>query len=77
MALSLSGADGSRKSSCMKSTPVTGAIAKKSIATTRPLPGAPTRLAATWLQPPGAAPRSMTRAPFFRKRALSSISASL
>ena len=27
---------------------------------------APTRLAATWLQPPGAAPRSTTRAPGFR-----------
>ena len=30
----------------------------------------PTRFAATWLQPPGAAPRSSTRAPFFRKRIL-------
>ena len=31
---------------------------------------APTRLAASWLQPPGAAPRSITRAPFFRNARL-------
>ena len=29
--------------------------------------GSPTFFAATWLQPPGAAPRSSTRAPGFRK----------
>ena len=35
------------------------------------------RAAATWLQPPGAAPRSSTRAPFFRKWNLPSSSISL
>ena len=43
----------------MKSTPGIASISRMSMATTRPLPScAPTRLAATWLQPPGAAPRS-------------------
>ena len=47
-------------------------------AVTLPLPSADrTRLAATWLQPPGAAPRSTTVMPGLRKRCLSSISISL
>jgi len=48
------------------------------MATTRPLPSAaPTRFATTWLQPPGAAPRSTTLAPSRNRRCLSSISISL
>ena len=48
------------------------------MATTWPLPAAErTRSAATWDQPPGAAPRSTTRLPGFRRRCLSSISMSL
>ena len=70
IAFSLSGAAGSRKSSCAKSTPAIGSIGSRSMATTRPCRGAPTRLAATWLQPPGAAPRSITRAPVFRNARL-------
>ena len=42
-----------------------GSMSRMSIATTRPR--APTRFAATWLQPPGAAPRSTTRAPDLRR----------
>ena len=61
----------------MNSTPAIGSIASMSIATTRPRAGASTRSAATWLQPPGAAPRSTTRSPFFIICALSSISVSL
>src|SRR5664279_196006 len=41
------------------------------------LGAAPTRLAATWLQPPGAAPRATTVRPGLRKWYLSSISISL
>ncbi len=37
-------------------------------------PSALTRATATWVQPPGAAPRSTTRAPGFRKPNLSSSS---
>src|SRR5436309_10453506 len=48
------------------------------MAITLPLPlVAPTRLAAIWLQPPGAAPRSTTVMPGLRKWYLSSISISL
>src|SRR5262249_36874418 len=71
------GAAGSRKSRLTKLTPGTGSIGRTSMAITLPCLGAPTRSAATWLQPPGAAPRSTTRAPFLRKRALSSISMGL
>ena len=42
-----------------------------------PALAAPTRFAATSLQPPGAAPRSTTRPPGFSRRYLSSISISL
>ena len=48
------------------------------MATTWPLPSAErTRSAATWAQPPGAAPRSTTRLPGLSRRCLSSISISL
>ena len=40
-------------------------------------PSAFTRSTATWVQPPGAAPRSTTRAPGFSSRKRSSISISL
>src|SRR5258708_32031222 len=57
----LSGASSLRKSSCAKLTPDISGISRRSMATTLPLPSAaPTRLAAIWLQPPGAAPRSTT-----------------
>ncbi len=61
----------SRKSSCAKVTPAISGISRRSIATTLPLPSAaPTRLAAIWLQPPGAAPRSTTDMPGFRNAIL-------
>ena len=77
MFLSFAGAPSSRKSKPANSTPDIGSIGKISIAITKPCSGAPTRRAATWLHPPGAAPRSTTRAPFLRKCARSSISINL
>jgi len=69
---------GSRKSIWRNVTPAMGAISRMSIATTLPLPSAAsTRRAAISLQPPGAAPRSTTRAPGLSRRYLSSISISL
>src|SRR5262245_4625214 len=77
-ALIASAEPGSRKSRRMNSTPAVGAMSRRSIATTFPLPCAlPARRAATWLQPPGAAPRSTTRAPGLSRWCLSSISMSL
>jgi hypothetical protein len=75
IAFSRSGAAASRKSSLRNSTPAIGFISRMSSAITRPL--APARRTAISLQPPGAAPRSTTRAPGFSRRYLSSISASL
>ena len=61
-----------------KVTPTISGISKRSMAMTLPLPSAaPTRFAAIWLQPPGAAPRSTTVMPCLRKWYLSSISISL
>ena len=53
------GMSGSMKSPSMNRAPVTGWTGSKSTPTMAPQP----RFTATWLQPPGAAPRSRTRAP--------------
>ena len=51
--------------------PSIASISRRSMATTRPLPSAaPTCAAATWLQPPGAAPRSTMRWPGFEQLVL-------
>ena len=57
------------------STPAMGSIGSTSSAITRPF--APTSAAATWDQPPGAAPRSTTSEPGLRNRSRSSSSSSL
>src|SRR6267154_6672669 len=72
---SASSGPASRKSPSMNSTPATGSIGRISSANTDPLPF--NALAAYWLQPPGAAPRSTTSIPGLRRRSAASSSSSL
>ena len=76
-------APSARKSSSWSSAPGIASTGCRSMPSTRPTgrpfrsPSAFTRATATCVQPPGAQPRSTTRAPGFRNPNLSSISLSL
>ena len=79
-ALTCASASSARKSSWWISAPATGSTSCRSIPRTRPTalpdfsPSALTRGTATCSQPPGAQPRSTTRAPGTRNRNRSSSS---